>query len=136
MTPPLPIDRVLRFATLAAVGALGVLGFIAPESVLRSGVLWLGFLFFVLSGFGYVAVRAARLTDVDFGLRAAWGIAVFLAVAGVLIAIGICSRPVLLGLIALGYAGFAWRELTTPDPMWKQLTAGVAYARERPAIAL
>src|SRR5262249_27895513 len=93
MTPPLPIDRALRVVTLAAVAALGVLGFVAPDSVLRGGLAWLGFLFFVLSGFGYFVVRAARQLDADFGLRAAWGAALYLALAGVLIAFGVCTRP-------------------------------------------
>ena len=38
MAPPLPIDLVLRVATVAVVAVLGILGFIEPESILRSGL--------------------------------------------------------------------------------------------------
>jgi hypothetical protein len=135
MTPPLPIDRVLRGVTLAAVGALGVLG-LASDSIVVGGTAWLGFALFALSGLGFFAVRAGKLTDVDFGLRAAWGVAVYLGLAGVLIAVGLLARPAVLALAAVGFAGFAWRELVTADPLWKRAAAGIAFARERPTIAL
>jgi hypothetical protein len=130
------VDRVLRAAMIVVVLALGVLGIGMPQSVLRGGVAWLGFLFFVLSGWGYLIVQIRRVADPDFGLRAAWGAAGYLGVAGVLLAIGICSGPVILGLIGLGAAGFAWRELVTPTPGWRRIRVALRYVREHPGIGV
>jgi hypothetical protein len=123
---------VLRAATIAGVLALGVAGVALPHSVLRGGVAWLAFLFFVLSGWGYLIVRIRQAADPDFGLRAAWGAAGYLAVAGVLIAAGRFARPQILALIGLGAVGFAWRELASPVASWHRVRDGLRYLRAKP----
>jgi hypothetical protein len=128
-------DRVLRGVTIAVVVALGVFG-IAGHRLLTGGVAWLALLFFVFSGWGYLVIRVAKIADVDFGLRALWGTAAFLAVAGVPVAIGICSRPVLLGLAGVGVAGFAWRELVVETPIWRSIRSAGAWLRDNPALGV
>lgn len=130
------VDLCLRVATILLVLALGAAGLALPQSVLRGGTAWLAFLFFVLSGWGYLIVRIRRVADPDFGLRAAWGAAGYLAVAGVGIAAGLLARPQLLALIGLGAAGFAWRELAAPVASWHRVRDGVRYLRDRPGPAL
>lgn len=129
-------DITLRVATILVVLALGAIGFALPTSVLRGGTAWLAFLFFVLSGWGYVVVRIRQVADPDFGLRAAWGAAGYLVVAGVLIAAGLFARPQILGLIGLGAAGFTWRELATPAPTWHRARDGLRMLRDRPGVSL
>ncbi len=125
-------DRVLRGLTIAFVGALAAIGF--DGSILVGGVAWLGFLFCVASGWGYLVARIARVEDPDFALRVAWGLAGYVAVGGLALAIGICTRPVILGLVAIGFAGFAWRELVTPVAIWQHKLAGLRYVRAHPAL--
>jgi hypothetical protein len=129
-------DRAMRGATIVLVLALGVAGLAMPASVLRGGVAWLAFLFFVLSGWGYVVVRIRQIADPDFGLRAAWGAAGYLVVAGVLIAAGLFARPQILGLIGLGAVGFAWREVASLAPSWHRVRDGVRYLRAKPGIGV
>lgn len=128
-------DRVLRAATVAAVIGLGAFG-IAGHRLLTGGVAWLALLFFVFSGWGYLVVRIAKIADVDFGLRALWGVAAFLTVAGVPVAAGVCSRPVLLGLGGVGVAAFAWRELVVETPIWRSIRGAGAWLRANPALAV
>jgi hypothetical protein len=135
MTPPLPIDLAMRLGTIAIVAGLGVLGLAAPSSVLVGGLEWLAFLFFVLSGLGWLCVRVAKVIDPDLGLRATWGAALYIGVTGILIAMGVCTRPAILGVIGVGFASFAWRELVTPEPHWQRVADGLAYVRKRPAVA-
>jgi hypothetical protein len=107
-----------------------------PSSIVIGGAAWLAFLFFVLSGWGYLASRAARVADPDFGLRAAWGVAAYLAVAGAFLAVGLCSRPVILGLAGVGFAGFAWRELVTGVPSIARVHAAARFVRAQPAVGV
>lgn len=130
-TPP-----VGRVAIIAIVVGYGALGFAAPGSVLRGGIAWLVFLLAIASGWGYLVARLARVADPDTGLRAVWGLAVYLAITGALIAVGACTRPVILALIAIGGGGFAWRELTSPAPVARRVRDGLRYARAHPALAL
>ncbi|HVV84663.1 MAG TPA: hypothetical protein VHE35_16470 [Kofleriaceae bacterium] len=104
--------RVVAIALPVAAGALGLA---APWSVLWGGAAWLAFLVAVLAGWGHLAARAAR-TDADLGLRLVWGTAALLAVAGVLVAAGVCDRHALAALLAIGLAAHAWRELTVARP--------------------
>jgi len=127
-------DAPLRIVAILAVVVLGVIGFTASTSVLGGGLAWLGFLFFVLSGWGFVVVRAARVADPDVGMRAVWGACGYLAVAGGFLALNVLSRPVILGLIGIGVAGFAWRELTTPVASWCHVRDAVRFVRTRPAL--
>jgi hypothetical protein len=127
--------RVVRIASIAAVLLLGVLGVSLPDSLLVGGCAWLAFLFFVLSGMGWLVVRVARVADPDLGLRTTWGIAAYLAIAGVLLMFGICSRPFVLVLVAAGTIGFAWRELTTPEPIADSIRGAWRLARSNPLIA-
>ncbi len=125
-----------RSAAIAVVIGLGVLGLATHDSVLRGGIAWLGFLLAIASGWGYIVARFARVADPDFGLRATWGLAGYLAVTGLLISVGLCTRPVILGLIAIGAGGFAWRELTTTMPISHRLRDGLRYARANPALGV
>ena len=127
-------DRILRVAAILVVLALGAAGLALPGSVLRGGAAWLAFLCFVLSGWGYLIVRIRKIADPDFGLRAAWGAAGYIAVAGVLVAAGVLTRPVILALIGLGAAGFAWRELASPVASWHRVRDGLRFVRARPGV--
>src|SRR5689334_20915826 len=129
-------DRWARLASIGAALGLGAVGLALPGSLLVGGAAWLAFVLLVLSGWGWLVVRIARTPDVDLGLRAVWGVAGYLAVAGLLVMVGICSRPVILVLAAIGFAGFAWRELTTPDPLVAHVRRGLEALRARPAVAL
>ena len=124
------VDRALRGLTIALAGALAAIGF--GGSILLGGVCWLAFLLCVASGWGHLVARIARTDEPDLGLRAIWGLAGYLAVAGVALAIGVCTREIVLGLMAIGFAGFAWRELTTEIPIWQHAVAGGRYLRENP----
>lgn len=128
-------DRTLRLATTALVLGLGALGLAQPDAALTGGVPWLVFLFFVLSGFGWFVVRATCIEDPDFGLRAGWGLAAYIALTGPLVMLGVCSRPVVFALIGLGAIGFAWRELVTPTPLWHSVRYGMSRARAHPLLA-
>lgn len=126
--------KAARAATIAIVIALGAYGLARPEAVLTGGVAWLAFLMFVLSGWGWLAVRIVRVPDADFGLRAAWGIAALLAITGVLVMLSLCARAELLALIAVGVAGFAWREWTTDEPLVVLARRGLGELRARPLL--
>ena len=131
---PVALDRALRVVAIVAVFGLGAAGLAQPTSVLRGGIAWLAFLFFVLAGWGTIVVRVARTADPDAGQRIALGIAGYLAVAGPLLALGILSRPVLLFLICIGFAGFAWREATARLALWHRIRDGLLAVRGNPAI--
>jgi len=136
MTVPAAIDRALRGVTVLAVLGLGATGLALPTSVLGGGIAWLGFLFFVLAGWGTIVTRAARAGDPDAGTRAALGAAGYLAVAGVLVAAGVASRPAILALIGVGFAGFAWREVTAPVAIWHRVRDGLGFVRANPALGV
>ena len=129
-------DRLLRLLTIAAAIGLGARGIADPSSVLAGGVAWLAFLLFVVSGWGFVVARIARVQDPDVGMRALWGIAGYLAVSGPLLAAGVLSKPVILALIGFGALAAAWREWTTDEPTWQRALDGVGALRQRPALAL
>jgi hypothetical protein len=125
-------DRALRVGAVVLVLGLGAVGIAMPHAIVLGGCAWLAMLCFALSGWGWIVARALRIADVDFGLRAVWGVAGYLAIAGLLVMLGVCSRPVVLALIGVGLAGFAWREWVTPDPLW-QVALGAGHTlRERP----
>lgn len=124
-----------RLIAIALVGGVGAAGVIAARSPMYGGVAWLAFLFFVLSGWGFLVLRAARLPDTDFGLRALYGTGGLLAIAGVLLAAEKCNSVAIWGLLAIGFAGFAWRELVTDDPMVEQARRLLKLARENPGWA-
>jgi hypothetical protein len=133
---PASLDYALRAAAIVAVLGLGVAGIAQPESALRGGIAWLAFLFFVLAGWGTLVARIARAGDPDGGVRAALGAAGYLAIAGVLVAAGVLNRPAILILIGLGFAGFAWRELTTPVASWHRLRDAAGFVRANPALGV
>ncbi|MDB4962313.1 MAG: hypothetical protein JWP01_2312 [Myxococcales bacterium] len=124
-----------RVGAIVAVVALGFAGFAWSDTVLRGGIAWLAFLWFVLSGWGFLVVRAARVDDPDGGLRALWGACGYLAVAGWMLALGMLTRPVVLVLIAAGVAGFAWRELTTPVASWHRARTAARSLRANQGLA-
>lgn len=134
------IDRALRIATIALVLALGAIGLALPGSILLGGCAWLAFLVAVLAGWGtlgQLVLRERAEASLDLALRATWGLASFLAVAGVLLAAGVCSRGPLLGLAGLGLAGFAWHELTCARErtVWTTIHDGLRAARRNPLVA-
>lgn len=133
---PSVIDRALRVVTVLAVLGLGATGLALPTSVLGGGIAWLGFLFFVLAGWGTIVTRVARAGDPDAGLAAALGAAGYLAVAGVMVAAGVATRPAILVLIGLGFAGFAWREVTAPVAIWHRVRDGLGFVRANPALGV
>ncbi|MDX2092136.1 MAG: hypothetical protein SFX73_30000 [Kofleriaceae bacterium] len=126
------LSSAVRAGSIILVALAGLAGIVMANSVLLGGVSWLAFLFFVMSGWGYFAVRALRVPDPDFGLRAVWGIGAFLAVAGVLLALDACNAPALQGLVGIGFAGFAWRELAAPKPLLASIASTVPFIRENP----
>ena len=128
-------DRALRTLTIAVAIAFATIGLALPHSIVLGGVAWLVALFLALSGWGWLVTRVAQIDDVDFGLRTAWGVAAYLGVAGVLVMVGLCSRGMILGLVAIGLAGFGWRELVTPEPIADRLRAAGAFVRARPLVA-
>lgn len=90
-------------------------GIAVPESVLVGGLAWLVVMATGLAGYGHVAERLVR-ARVDVGLRLAWGVAAFVAVAGWLLAVGALDRMALAVLLAAGVAASAWRELRADVP--------------------
>jgi hypothetical protein len=128
-------DRALRGAAIAIVLALAAIGAALPGSLVLGGCAWLACLCFALSGWGWLVSRALGVDDVDFGLRAMWGVAGYLAAAGVLVMLGVCSRPVTLVLVGAGLAGFGWREWVTPAPLWQSARTAAGALRARPVVA-
>jgi hypothetical protein len=127
-------DRALRCAAIAAIAGLAVLSLAMPSSLFTGAIAWLVVLCFVLSGWGWLVVRVTRVEDPDFGLRAVWGAAGYLAIAGPLVMLGVCSRPVVLALVAVGFVGFAWRELVAPMPLWTHIRDAGRFGRAQPLV--
>jgi hypothetical protein len=128
------LDRGLRVVAIIGVAALGVCGAALPGSLLVGGVAWVGFLLAVLAGWGFLVGMVLRTGARDVGQGAAWGVAGYLAVAGPLIAVGVFSAPLIYAALALGFAGFAWHELTAPRPALRALEDAVRFARARPGL--
>lgn len=131
---PVAVDRTIRVATILGVFALGAAGLAQPTSVLRGGISWLAFLFFVLSGWGTWVALAVRSHEPEPGQRIALGLAGVTAIAGPLVMLGLFSRPVVLLVICAGFGGFAWREATGKVALWRRVRHGVLYVRARPAL--
>jgi hypothetical protein len=129
------IDLGLRLGMCAVVLALAAFGLSRPDTILLPGIAWLAFLFFALHGWGTIVVAVARLGDVDAGLRIVWGTVAYMVVAGALLAVGWCSRPAILALLALGAAGFCGHELATEHPVWRRVVDAARYARREPGTA-
>ena len=91
--------RVLAVAGPLVGGAIGVA---LPGDVLFGGLAWLAFLLGSMAGWGALAGRAAGVDAADPGLRLAWGAAAYVAVAGYLLAAGVLTAPVQLGLLVVG----------------------------------
>ena len=128
------VNLVARLAAIALPLAGAAIGLAAPGSVLWGGLAWLGFLLAVLAGWGHLLERAAR-TEVDLGLRVAWGTAALLAVAGAMVTLGVCDQRGLAGLVVVGVLGHAWRELTTPRPSLVDLAAEARALARDPHVA-
>ena len=129
------LDLALRLLTCAAVLALGAFGLARPDTILLPGCAWLAFLLFVLHGWGTVVAKFARVEDADAGLRMVWGAVAYMIVAGGLMAIGACSRPAILAMIAIGAAAACGRELLTERPLWRGVVDATRYARREPGTA-
>ena len=138
-TPAPPSARphvAVRAGSVVGAVALGVVGLLLPTSPLVGGYAWLGFLLACFAGWGALAARLTRAALPDVGLQIAWGMSLVLALAGVLIAAGICTRPVLLGLLGVGLAGFACTELTSARPLLVRVYDLGTSALRHPAVAL
>jgi hypothetical protein len=135
MVPSISLDRVLRPLTVLAVLGLGAVALIHPAGLVIGGAAWIICLVAVLSGWGALVARIVGVDPPDLALRATWGAAAYLAIAGPLVAVGQCSRLAILTLVAIGAAGFTWRELTTPNPSWRAAQRGLRLARTQPAVA-
>jgi hypothetical protein len=131
-----PATRVAaRVVAIAVPLAAGAWGITHPPSLLVGGVTWLVFLAAVLAGLGHLVERAAGV-HVDTGLRMAWGAGLFLALAGVALAIGVLSYPFLGVCIVVGAAGYALREWTADQPTLHALGAGARALAAEPMFAL
>ncbi len=107
-----PGARVARALALAGPLVGGAVGLALPGDALVGGVAWLGFLLGSLAGWGALAGRVGRATDVGPALRTALGAAAYVAVAGYLLALGVLTAPVQLALLiggALAHAVLGWR---------------------------
>jgi len=127
-------DRGLRVLAIAIVAALAVIGMARPALVLVGGLAWLPVVLVALAGLGSLAARVRGVEQVDFGLRAAWGVGVYLAIIGVLVALGVATRPAVLALATVGVVGCGWHEWVTPRPLWRIARDGVRALRARPAV--
>lgn len=136
MSPRSLSDRALRLLTIAAMLACGAFGMATPTSIFVGAVGWLAFLLCVLSGWGYIVGCTIRAPEPELALRAAMGAAAYIAIIGPLIALGIASRPLLLGLIGVGAAGFAWHEVTASVGAWHRMRDAMRVIRARPAMAV
>jgi hypothetical protein len=111
-----------RVAAVAIPVACAVFAISARSSIFLGGAAWLVVLATCIAGYGHLAERMIVRTEVDLGLRMAWGAGVYLAIAGILLALGWLTHAALATLVVLGLLGFAWRQVTTPVPV---LVAGI-----------
>ncbi|MCE9575970.1 MAG: hypothetical protein K8W52_22655, partial [Deltaproteobacteria bacterium] len=125
----------LRGIAVAVPAAAAVIGLAAPDSVLWGGAAWLGFLIAVLAGWGSLVERAAKV-EVDLGLRLAWGAAGLLAAGGVLLAAGRLDVYGFDALLAIGFLGHAWRQITVREPTVTSLGRALGTLREDPQAAI
>lgn len=128
------LDRGLRVVAIAGIAGLGAFGAALPGSLLAGGLAWLGFLLFVLAGWGFLVARLLRLDARDLGQRAAWGVAGYLAAAGPLIALGVFSRPLIVCALGVGFVGFGWRELTIARPSLRAVGDALHLLRAQPGL--
>jgi hypothetical protein len=100
--------------TIVAVSALGAalplvaLALCRPSHEIRATAAWGALVLLGFAGWGDRARRQlAPEVDVDWGLRAAWGMAVTIAAGGLFCLLGLARRPVLIAWICGGVALFA-----------------------------
>lgn len=117
---------------IAAVVGLAIIGVVDRHSIMIGGLAWFVVLFFVFSGWGYLLARVTRTPDPDVALRAVWGASALLLCAGLLLAIERCNATALQALVAIGLAGFIWRELVTPVPLVVSARALIRAGRTNP----
>ena len=132
---PRTVTLIARVIAIALPVAAAAGGLAAPWSVLWGGAAWLAFLLAALAGWGHLVERVARI-EVDAGLRIVWGTAALLTVAGALIAVGACDHRALLVLLAVGLAGYAWRELTVARPSLLALADDARALARDPHVAI
>jgi FtsH-binding integral membrane protein len=103
----------IRWTTLgvSAIGAalpLVALAAFRPSHQIRATAAWGALILISFAGWGDLAKRnLAPRADVDWGLRAAWGLAVTVAVGGLFCFLGLARAPVLVAWICGGVALFA-----------------------------
>ncbi len=109
------IAFLARALVVALPAACGTFAAAAPHSVLLGGLAWLGFLLAALAGFGHGMAKLFRV-DGDLGLRLIWGTAGFMTVSGCLLAAGSLNVYAYGVLLALGFALYAWRQVSRHEP--------------------
>lgn len=115
MTRDRAIELSARFVAALGPVLCALYAIANPQSVLTSGVAWLIVLAASIAGYGHVVARWVGV-QADLGLRMAWGAALYLALAGILLAIGALSLIPVLVLILIGYAGYVWAQWTAAQP--------------------
>lgn len=87
---------------------------------------------FSMAGWGALVERVLlRSRGAGFGLRAAWGMALYLAAGGLLVLCHLASRPFLLTLVGVGVVlgALAARDVpATPRPRWFLVAIGACVA--------
>jgi hypothetical protein len=97
---------------------------------------WYLGMFVSFVGWGVLFARyAAKDEDVDLGLKVGWGVAVFLALGGLLLATRIAYGPVLIGLVVAGQLAVAHDLVRRRRHYAAYLSSALRLARERPAAA-
>jgi hypothetical protein len=100
----------VRWAALGASVLAGALPLVAlaafrPSHEIRATAAWGAIVLLAFAGWGDLAKRhLAAEVDVDWGLRAAWGLAVTVAAGGLFCLLGLARRPVLVAWICGGVA--------------------------------
>lgn len=126
MTRDRAVELAARFVAALGPVLCALYAIANPQSVLAGGVTWLVVLAASIAGYGHVVARWVGI-EADLGLRMAWGAALYLAIAGILLAIGVLSLIPALVVILVGYAGYVWAQWTAPRPVL--LTAARALPR-------
>jgi hypothetical protein len=97
--------RVLAASLLGGALPLVALAALRPSHPIRATAIWGAIVLLGFAGWGdLVRRRLAPAVDVDWGLRAAWGMAATVAIGGGLCLFGLGRRPVLIAWICGGVA--------------------------------
>src|SRR5256885_2182876 len=106
-------DRALRGVGIVVIVGLVVLSLVMLVLLFIGAIAWLVVLCFV---------------------RAVWGAAAYLAIAGPLVMVGVCSWLVVFVLVVFGFGGFVWCELVTLVLFWVRIRDGGRFVRAQPLL--